>query len=250
VSPPDGADVTPFLRARWRHVAMLNFETDRSVLAELVPPGTELDEWEGRTCLSVVGFLFLDTRLLGLPIPFHRDFEEVNLRFYVRRRADGGWRRGVVFVREIVPRAAVAFVARALYGERYLALPMDHVLTLAADKPPRIASASYGWTLRGRPHRLSVWVDGRPAPPAPGSHEQFIAEHHWGYCARRDGATTEYRVDHPPWGLVAASRAELDGDLAALYGERLAEPLRGRPVSAFLADGSEVTVSLGSRLEA
>src|SRR5438132_5305849 len=105
---------------------MLNFVVDPRILTPLVPPGTEIDYENGETFLSIVGFLFLDTRLLGLPIPLHRNFEEVNLRFYVRKRSADTWRRGVVFIRELVPRRAIALVARALSGERYLALPMKH----------------------------------------------------------------------------------------------------------------------------
>src|SRR6266513_2477095 len=117
-----------FLTAEWRSLAMLNYEVDRSVLARRVPPGTELDSWGGVVYVSVVGFLFLKTRVLGVPIPGHRNFEEVNLRFYVRRKADGEWRRGVVFVKEIVPRRAIAAVARGLYGENYVAMPMSHAI--------------------------------------------------------------------------------------------------------------------------
>src|SRR5690606_40211851 len=99
---------------QWRRLVMLNYDVDPAVLRPLVPHGVELDTWEGRYLVSVVGFQFLDTRLLGVPVPFHRDFDEINLRFYVRRRADDGWRRGVVFVKEIVPRRALAAVARAV----------------------------------------------------------------------------------------------------------------------------------------
>ena len=82
-------DPRPFLTARWRYLAMLNYEVPPEALAPLVPAGTELDSWQGKTFVSVVGFLFLDTRVLGIAIPGHRDFEEVNLRFYVRRKAAG-----------------------------------------------------------------------------------------------------------------------------------------------------------------
>lgn len=131
-----------FLTARWRHLAMLNYVVDRELLATRVPRGTELDFWQGRTYLSVVGFLFEDTRVLGLPIPFHRNFEEVNLRFYVRRRSADGWKRAVSFVREIVPRAAIAWTARALYNEPYVAWPMSHRVQTAAHGA---ASVEYGW---------------------------------------------------------------------------------------------------------
>lgn len=237
-----------FLTAEWRHLAMLNYEVDRAALLERVPRGTELDDWRGRTYVSMVGFLFLDTRVLGVPIPFHRDFEEVNLRFYVRRKAKEGWRRGVVFVKEIVPRVAIALTARLLYNENYVALPMGHALGYAPDEPERIESASYRWTLAGRIGRLSISVASRPAPLVAGSEEEFIAEHYWGYTAQGDGGTVEYAVEHPPWRVAPASNAELDCDVAGLYGDRFGEALSGKPVSAFLADGSRVTVSRGVRV--
>ena len=113
-----------FLQAEWRYLAMLNYEVNPSVLSPFVPAGTELDSWNGRTYASLVGFMFLKTRVRGLAIPFHQNFEEVNLRFYVRRKATEEWRRGVVFIKELVPRALIAFVARKVYNENYIALPM------------------------------------------------------------------------------------------------------------------------------
>ena len=238
----------PFLRAEWRHVAILNYGVDRAALAGLVPSGTELDEWKGRAYLSVVGFLFRNTRVLGLPIPFHRNFEEVNLRFYVRRRTADGWRRAVVFVKEIVPRAAVAVVARALYNENYVALPMGHEIGRAAHQPERIESVSYSWRFAGRPHCLSLSVGDDPRRLVAGSEEEFITEHYWGYTSQRDGGTREYRVDHPPWRVAPASRAGLDGDVGPLYGDRFVEFLRAPPAWAFMAEGSEVAVYRGARL--
>ena len=238
----------PFLRARWRFVAILNYDVERSALAALVPRGTELDEWRGHTYLSVVGFLFQGTRVLGLPIPFHRDFEEVNLRFYVRRKTDEGWRRAVVFVKEMVPRTAIAMVARALYNENYVAVPMSHDFKRALDGSKRIESVSYRWTLAGRQNRLSLSVGCDPGPLVSGSREEFIAEHYWGYSVQRDGGTCEYQVKHPPWRVAPAIHAELDCDVDRVYGDALGQFLRARPVSAFLAEGSEVTVSHGVRL--
>src|SRR4029078_6426833 len=113
-----------FLTAEWRHLVMLNYAVEPALLAPLVPRGLELDQFAAITYVSVVGFLFLQTRGLGIPFPLQRNFEEVNLRFYVRQRAPEGWRRGGVFLREIVPRRAIATLARLLYGEPYLAFPM------------------------------------------------------------------------------------------------------------------------------
>src|SRR2546426_373748 len=130
-----------FLTAEWRYLAMLNFEIDPAILRPLVPRGTELDFYRDIAYVSVVGFRFLNTHVFGIGLPFHRDFEEVNLRFYVRRRAEEGWRRGVVFIRELVPRRAIAFVARSLYGEPYSALPMRHSIQFT-DSQLRF---SYSW---------------------------------------------------------------------------------------------------------
>jgi uncharacterized protein YqjF (DUF2071 family) len=227
---------------------MLNYAVEPSLLSSLLPRGTELDEWRGRTYVSVVGFLFLGTRVLGVPVPFHGRFEEVNLRFYVRRLADDEWRRGVVFVKEIVPKPAVTLVARSLYNENYVTLPMQHEIRHSPDEPREVVSASYRWTLDGRPSHVSVAVASPSQPLAPGSEEEFITEHYWGYTRQRDGGTSEYHVQHPRWRVATASRAELDCDVGRLYGPPFAEPLAGGPASAFLADGSEVTVSRGTRL--
>jgi uncharacterized protein len=225
---------------------MLNYEVPPDILRPFVPTGTELDAWEGRTFVSLVGFLFLDTRVWGMAIPYHRDFEEVNLRFYVRRRAADGWRRGVVFIKEIVPRLAVAGVARLLYGERYVALPMRHAIT--GDPAGGGMEVTYGWRFRGRWNHLGGGVSGPPRYAAPGSQEEFITEHYWGYAAQGGNGCVEYRVEHPRWRVWPIERPALDCDVAGLYGERFAGPLAAAPTSAFLADGSTVTVFAGQRL--
>ena len=236
----------PFLTAAWRYLAMLNYEVPPALLRPLVPLGTELESWDGATLASMVGFRFLDTRVLGVPIPGHRDFDEINLRFYVRRRGeDGRWRRGVVFVRELVPRRAIAFVARRCYNEPYMAVSMRHELQMADAADGQPGRAAYAWRLGERWHRLEVTTRALPESPDPGSEAAFITEHYWGYTVQRDGGTTEYRVAHPPWRVWAASGARLDCDAKAVYGPGFAECLAGEPRSAFLAEGSVVTVYRG-----
>ncbi|MFL6588587.1 MAG: YqjF family protein [Chthoniobacterales bacterium] len=227
----------PFLTANWRYLAMLNFAIDPKILEPLVPTGTELDFHGGRTFASVVGFLFLDTRILGIPIPLHRDFEEVNLRFYVRRRSGNEWRRGVVFVRELVPRRAIALVARTFYGEPYLAVPMRHALEHEDGR----LFAEYQWR-RGRSwETLAMTARGEPQNAAEGSHEEFITEHYWGYTARRDRCS-EYRVEHPRWRLWTAETTKFAADVATLYGPQFVGTLAAEPVSAFIAEGSPIAV--------
>lgn len=230
-----------FLTAEWRQLIMLNYEISPSLLAPFLPAGTEVDTWNGRTLVSMVGFLFLKTRVWRILFPFHGDFEEVNLRFYVRRKADGGWRRGVVFIKEIVPHAVIAFAARKFYNESYVALPMSH----------KAASGwvEYTWRFRGHDNSLKILTDGNPQDLRVGSEAEFITEHYWGYSRQRDGSTMEYRVEHPRWQVRVATEAHLDADVAALYGDQFAEFLSGAPASAFLAEGSDVTVYRGEPLQ-
>ncbi len=234
-----------FLTAKWRYLAMLNYEIGSPVLAPFVPAGMELDFWNGKTFVSVVAFLFLNTRVGGIPIPFHRNFEEINLRFYVRRKADDGWRRGVVFIKELVPRSVIAFIARKFYNENYIALPMSHrIETIQKD----IKSVSYSWRFKGREDFLKLAVQGQAQPLVEGSLQEFIAEHYWGYASQRDGTTMEYRVEHPRWRIWETQAAALRCDVADLYGEVFRETLEHPPSSAFLVDGSEVTVFSGVQL--
>jgi uncharacterized protein YqjF (DUF2071 family) len=241
--PPAAPKV--FLTAEWRNLAMLNYEIEPSVLAPFVPAGTELDSWQGRTYVSIVAFLFLRTRVRGAPIPFHQNFEEVNLRFYVRRLSHDGWRRGVVFIKELVPRFAIAFIARRFYNENYLAVPMRHVLEKHEGE---LKSAYYFWRYRGQENFVKLAVDGAAKPLAEGSAEEFITEHYWGYARQRDGSTMEYRVDHPRWNVWQAQHMEFHCQAADLYGDAFAPFLSAPPASAFLADGSEVKVYQGVKL--
>ncbi len=234
-----------FLRADWRTLAMLNYEVDPSLLTKFVPSGTELDRWNGKVFVSLVGFRFLNTKVCGITIPFHSNFDEVNLRFYVRRTEDNEVRRGVVFIKEIVPRWAIATVARTFYNERYVSLPMRHQIQRNGESGLLV---EYGWRSSAGWNRMSLTALGNPGMPAEGSEEQFITEHYWGYAAQRDGGCMEYRVAHPSWKVWMGRDAKFEGNLVELYGQDLAAALVGTPTSAFLAEGSEVTVYRGRRL--
>ena len=240
-----GSGEAIFLTARWESLVMLNYEVQPAILRGLVPVGCELDDWSGRTFVSMVGFRFLDTKVLGVALPFHRHFDEVNLRFYVRRRAGDQWRRGVVFVKEIVPRRAIALVARVAYGENYVAMPMRHQVPATLEAGAHVA---YEWRRHRRWESLSATLEGAPAVRADDSEEAFITEHYWGYSRQRDGSTVEYQVEHPRWRVWRATDARLEGDVSALYGHVFVAALSAAPASAFVADGSDVRVRRGRRL--
>ena len=216
---------------------MLNYVVDPQIITPLVPAEMEIDFENGETFLSVVGFLFLDTRLLGVPIPLHRDFEEVNLRFYVRRKSTDTWRRGVVFIREVVPRRAIALVARTFYAENYIALPMKHEIEHLGEN----LNVEYSWRRRRQWESLKMTAIGEPQTMPAGSHAEFITEHYWGYTALREGCS-EYRVEHPRWKIWNATSFKFNADVASLYGEEFAEALNHPPRSAFIVDGSPITV--------
>jgi uncharacterized protein len=235
-----------FLAAEWRDLVMLNYEVTPEILRQYVPHGVELDTFAGRTFVSLVGFQFLRTRLYGfLAVPFHCNFEEVNLRSYVRGREGDEVRRGVVFVRELVPRMAIARIARLMYGERYDCCPMWHRVGRDANR----LAAEYGWTWRGEQFRLSARVQGEPSRVPEGTIENFIAEHYWGYSAKSADESIEYRVSHEPWRVWVSTSAAFTGDGGMLYGAEFGEILRRAPDSAFIAEGSPVLVHTGRRIE-
>jgi len=224
---------------------MVNYAVDPTLLLPHVPAGTTLDLWSGHAMVSVVGFRFADTRVLGVASPGHRNFEEVNLRFYVRRMEGDEVRRGVVFLRELVPRRAIAWVARAWYNEPYRALPMRHAcVTRGTEREVRYewkegdAWTGIGATTRGAPHLAQA-----------GSEAEFITEHYWGYTRQRDGGTIEYRVAHPAWRVWEAHDARVSGDLSVTYGATFGAALRQPPRSTFVAEGSTITVYRPRRLE-
>ncbi len=234
-----------FLTADWRYLAMLNYEVDPQVLASRVPKGTELDSHGGRHFVSLVGFLFLNTRVLGFPALFHRNFEEVNLRFYVRRRMGDESRAGVVFIRELVPLPLISEVARLTYNEPYRTVPMHHALT---QTNAQLQSVEYLFGGSRDQSRLALHVDAAAQEMRRGSEEEFLSDRGWGYTTQRDGGTIEYRVEHPRWRVWSDARWELDGPLGDFYDEPFADILSGVPASAFVADGSAVAVHLPERI--
>ncbi len=237
-----------FLTGAWRWLVMLNFEVDATILQSRVPRGCLLDSHDGRVFVSLVGFLFHETRVLGIPVPWHRSFEEVNLRFYVRREVDGEVRRGVVFIREIVPRRAIATVAKWAYNEPYISLPMRHTLKPPAEDLAPPSQVTYQWLWQRKWNELHFAPHGEGTIPVPGSHEEFITEHYFGYTAQANGSTVEYRVEHPSWRQWSSSDCSYNVDVASLYGEEFSPFIKGKPYSAFLAEGSPIVVRRPLRL--
>ena len=243
-----------FLTAEWLKLTLAQYEVAPELLQWRLPRGLELDLYKGRCFVSLVGFLFDRVRLLGIPPPFHTRFEEVNLRYYVRRpMPDGTSRRGVVFLRETVPKPAITLIARALYGEAYSTAPTRHTWKLlpaqVEDDPEQLSASQweieYRWKHRGDWQQIGVRADAQLQPMAAGSLEEFITEHYWGYTPRRGGGTAEYAVEHRRWEVYPVRQHRIHCDFGSLYGAEFAGLTGRAPDHVLLAEGAPVSIGWG-----
>ncbi|MGB1204262.1 MAG: YqjF family protein [Chitinophagales bacterium] len=227
-----------FLKAEWRKLAIANYIIDKDLLTKYIPAGTELDLWNGNCYVSLVGFMFVNTRLLGLRIPFHTNFEEVNLRFYVKRFENGVWKRGVAFIKEIVPKPALTFVANSVYNENYETLPMKHVWS--TENGERITQ--YKWKKNNKWNFIKVKSSIEKFKIEANSETEFITEHYWGYARVKKYKSNEYEVTHPKWEVFEVSDYEIDIDFGNVYGQEFELLNSTNPSSVMLAEGSKITV--------
>ena len=227
-----------FLTAEWRKLALANYVVNPDVLLPYLPYKTELDIWQGKCYVSLVGFMFANTRLLGIPIPFHTNFEEVNLRFYVRYKDGNEWKRGVVFVKEIVPRHAIAFIANTLYKEHYQTMPMRHLW----QQNNGVQLVQYDWKYNQKWQSIQVNASLQTQAIDEGSETEFITEHYWGYTQIDAQQTYEYQVTHPRWEQYAVKNYQINVDFGLVYGKDFAFLNQLEPHSVMLAEGSGITV--------
>jgi uncharacterized protein YqjF (DUF2071 family) len=229
----------PFLKAEWRKLILLNYEIDSKILEKYLPYGTELDLWNDTCYVSLVGFMFLNTRVKGMKLPFHVNFEEVNLRFYVKHKTESGeLRRGVVFIKEIVPKHIITAVANTVYREHYQTLPMKH--KWIEDK--NSLSVEYNWKLNNKWEKVVVKARKKPMSFKPNSEADFITEHYWGYTKLGKQKTSEYEVKHPSWEVYEVLEADVVADFEKNYGSDFSFLNSKKPLSVMLAEGSEISV--------
>ena len=229
-----------FLSAEWRKLVMANYIVPQGLLQPFVPRGTEIDLWQGKCYMSLVGFMFLNTRVLGVPVPFHQNFEEVNLRFYVGREVDGIWRRGVVFIREIVPKPAISLVANWVYAEHYVTHRMWHHWELTQHS--QTVTYEWGPYFKDVRYCLSAVTEPVAEPIGQGTETEFITEHYWGYAKASGRRTFEYEVQHPRWEAYPVRSCMIWGDFSQLYGPDFGTIIAEKPASVFVADGSAIRV--------
>ncbi len=232
-----------FLTAEWNNLLMANYVIAPDVLAPYVPPFTELDFYNGNCYVSLIGFMFERTRIRGFKIPFHENFEEVNLRFYVRYNDNGIRKRGAVFIKEIVPKAAISIVANTLYNEKYSTMPMKHFYT----KTNETIHVGYLWKFKNRWNKIEAVAEADGIPAGLNSEEAFITEHYWGYAKYNAAKTFEYEVEHAPWKIHTVKKHVIDCDFTGLYGDRFSFLNGCTPNSFFMAAGSPIKI-LGKKI--
>lgn len=233
-----------FLSAEWHNLIMANYTIDPSLLKPYLPSHTELDTFKGEHYVSLVAFLFKDVKVLGIRFPFHSNFEEVNLRFYVRYKENNIWKRGVVFMKEIVPRRMITFIANTLYGENY----STHVMKHNWQQTKNELHVNYEWKVNDKWNHVKCTAQSEAEVIIEGSAEEFITEHYWGYTFINDQYTGVYEVAHPKWKIHAVTSYDIDCDTKTLYGAAFEETLNQAPRSVFLAEGSPVKVMKGAKI--
>lgn len=227
-----------FLKAQWENLALINYEIDHEILKNYIPKGTEIELWNGKCYVSLVGFMFKNVKLLGLKIPFHINFEEVNLRFYVKSFENNEWKRGVVFIKEIVPKQALTFVANTIYNEHYQTLSMKHSIQESTDS----TEFTYEWKTANKWNSILIETEKNETEIEINSEAEFITEHYFGYTKINENKTFEYEVKHPKWQQLKVINTKIDVDFKATYRKEFEFLENQKPVSVLLAIGSEISV--------
>ena len=233
-----------FLKTEWRKLIMINYEVNPKILLKYLPKGTELDSWNGKYFVSVVGFKFINTKVKGIKFPFHINFEQVNLRFYVKRKIKNEIRHGVVFIKEIIDKPIVKFIARSLYKENYVTMPMQHHWNVSNTG----LDISYRWKLAGKWNDIAINASTHLVASKEGSEERFIAEHYWGYIQVNQKKSYEFKVEHPEWKMYSLNNYKVNIDFNAVYGTDFKHLQKKQPSSVFLVEGSEVLLGDKKRI--
>ena len=227
-----------FLTAEWNNLIMANYIIDPAILIPYLPPKTELDFYQGECYVSLIGFMFEQTKMLGMRIPLHVNFEEVNLRFYVRVKDGNNWKRGAVFIKEIVPKFAITMVANTLYREKYVTLPTKHHYRETANE----IDLGYQWKYKGSWNKLEAITEKAYGAMVKGSKEEFIAEHYFGYSKYNANTTFEYGVQHPSWLVHKVKSYNIECNFEKLYGTKFAFLDQAKPDTVFMAQGSPIAI--------
>lgn len=227
-----------FLKANWENIVMANYALDPKILEPYLPKGVELDLYEGKAVVSLVGFMFKNTKLFNVHIPYFGTFEEINMRFYVLRKEEDEIKRGVVFINETIPYKLVAWMANKLYKEHYTTIPTKHTINITEHKK----EIKYEWLKDNKWNSIALETSVSSEAMAEGSFEQFIFEHYYGYTKINEMATEEYRLHHPSWKVNTITKCVIDCNFKSMYGDDFEILNSTKPIAVFIAEGSKVEV--------
>lgn len=227
------------MTAYWTNLLTATYEADRSLLNEFLPAGTELNTWNGKYLMSIVAFIFSKPRVLNIPAPVYRSFEEINLRFYVRRKENNNWKKGVVFIREIAPARLIGLSAKWLYKENFISLPLKHEFHTNDD----LQYINYACKVKNKWGQLNITCAAKEFDPEPGCIEGFIRDHYWGYTKNKNDRTAEFSIEHSSWKIYPATHFALNMNIGEIYGPGFTDYFDQKPVSVFLMDGGFTKVS-------
>ncbi|MCA9779388.1 MAG: DUF2071 domain-containing protein [Candidatus Eremiobacteraeota bacterium] len=228
----------PMMTGAWKDLLVASYEVPKEALQPYLPEGVELDSWNGKHYMSLVALQCQDIQGLGVKVPGGDNFEQVNLRFYTKRDTPEGEKKGVVFIKQVVPSQVVAFAGKSLVNEAMITAPMSHRVPQGSSE----GEVSYRWDVDGSVSEMSADRVGQPKSLVEGSQEEFLLENYNGFSVQRDGQTIEYKVEHPPWKTYEAANPVIDVDAEGLYGKELAKYLSGPPSSVIIVDGSSTAV--------
>jgi uncharacterized protein len=228
-----------FLEANWQNIIMANYAVPQTLLTPYLPKGVELDLYKGEAYISLVGFLFKNTKLFSIPIPYFGTFEEVNLRFYVIRKEDNTIKRGVVFISETVPYKIVAWLANKLYHESYTTVKTKHQW----DFTKTTKVIKYDWKVGENWNSIGVEAQLIASEMQTNTIEEFIFEHYYGYAKVNEHETEEYNLYHPSWKINKVVNHTITCNFKAMYGTHFELLNSISPQSVLLAEGSGVSVN-------
>jgi uncharacterized protein YqjF (DUF2071 family) len=227
-----------FLKASWENLIMANYEVEPAILQPYLPNGVELDFYNHKTYVSLVGFMFKKTSLFGVPIPFFGSFEEINLRFYVRKVEEKKVKKGVVFINETVPFKIVALLANKLYKEHYISIPTKNTIDISEYK-----HINYEWKMKDKWNSITVQSETNKYKIEPASIEEYIFERYFGFTKLSPSKTQEYVIHHPKWMTHKILYNNIDCDFGMMYGDAFSNLNNQLPSSILMAEGSQVSVN-------
>ena len=238
-----------FVSAYWSDLILLSYAVpDRLLLPRIAP--FDLDYWDGQAYVSVVGFHFGKTRILGVPpgplLPNVANFAQWNLRTYVRRKVNevGSSHAkqaagGIVFLKEFVPSPMVTGLVRTLYNENYVTAPLS--LTLQSEG--NTLDVCYSLEVGGRKHTIAAKSVLAPSKLKAGSADEFFIERYWGSPGAYGNKVISFQIAHAPWNTYDISSCDVDADFGLLYGKDWEFLNNRKPDYAAWCDGSSVGIS-------